>query len=222
MRQAYTPREGSAPARVIAHLAEHGGSITAMAIAALLEIDRKNVAGNMATAVRHGLLIRDKCNFSLGDGTPPMKTLKQVSQEFHRKHQAVGDVWGGATKPAFPGAPPRAGDPAPAIVRAATVTERKTPAIRTAVETTEDTMPANLRQIGGTHYKQMAVQPWDVVDGWPLDQRIGFYRGNALKYLMRMGMGSKDQDAQEISKGRHYIEKLLEVLQEQDLQAVAA
>ena len=35
-------------------------------------------------------------------------------------------------------------------------------------------------------------------------------RGGALKYLMRMG--SKDQNAQEIAKGQHYMEKLLEVL----------
>lgn len=79
--------------------------------------------------------------------------------------------------------------------------------------------PASLRQIGGSHYKQMAVQPWDVVDDWPLQQRIGYYRGGALKYLMRMG--SKDENALEIAKGRHYIEKLLEVLQQQDAQVAA-
>lgn len=66
------------------------------------------------------------------------------------------------------------------------------------------------RQEGGTHYKKMGVEPWDVVDTWPLEQQIGYYRGGALKYIMRMG--SKDASAQEIAKGRHYIEKLLEVL----------
>jgi hypothetical protein len=68
------------------------------------------------------------------------------------------------------------------------------------------------RQVGGDHYKNMGVEPWDVVDTWPLYQRIGYYRGGALKYLMRMG--SKDEAAQEISKGIHYLEKLLEVLKE--------
>lgn len=72
---------------------------------------------------------------------------------------------------------------------------------------------ANERQVAGTHYKDMGVQPWDVVDTWPLEQRIGYYRGGALKYLMRMG--SKDESPQEIAKGTHYMEKLLEVLQEQ-------
>ena len=78
---------------------------------------------------------------------------------------------------------------------------------------------ASKRQVGGSHYKDMGVQTWDVVDTWPREQRIGYYRGGALKYLMRMG--SKDQDAQEVAKGRHYIEKLLEVLQEQDVQVPA-
>ena len=65
-------------------------------------------------------------------------------------------------------------------------------------------------QVAGDHYKKMGVEPWDVVDTWPLEQRIGAYRHGALKYLMRMG--SKDQNAQEIAKGKHYMEKLLEVL----------
>ena len=68
-------------------------------------------------------------------------------------------------------------------------------------------------QIGGDHYKNMGVEPWDVVDTWSLEQRIGFYRGGALKYLMRMG--SKDESPREIAKGRHYMTKLLEVLDEQ-------
>jgi hypothetical protein len=71
---------------------------------------------------------------------------------------------------------------------------------------------ANAKQVGGTHYKSMGVEPWDVVDTWPVEQRIGAYRAGALKYIMRMG--SKDQSEQEIGKGIHYLEKLLEVLKE--------
>ena len=73
-------------------------------------------------------------------------------------------------------------------------------------------VPANKKQFGGDHYKRMGIEPWDVVDTWPLEQRIGYYRGGALKYIMRMG--SKDQSRQEIEKGKHYMEKLLEVLNE--------
>jgi hypothetical protein len=74
-------------------------------------------------------------------------------------------------------------------------------------------MTARDRQIGGDHYKRMDIEPWDVVDTWPLEQRIGYYRGGALKYLMRMG--SKDESAEEIAKGQHYMEKLLELLIEE-------
>lgn len=66
------------------------------------------------------------------------------------------------------------------------------------------------RQVGGNHYLSMGVQVWDVVDTWPKEQQIGFYRGGALKYVMRMG--NKDVSAQEIAKGTHYLEKLTEVL----------
>ena len=71
---------------------------------------------------------------------------------------------------------------------------------------------ANSKQVGGVHYKAMGVEPWDVIDTWPREQRIGAYRAGALKYVMRMG--SKDQSEQEIGKGIHYLEKLLEVLKE--------
>lgn len=73
-------------------------------------------------------------------------------------------------------------------------------------------MKANDFQIGGDHYKNMAVEPWDVVDCWSLNQRIGYYRGNALKYLMRCtGKGKMRED---LMKAKHYIEKLIEVIEE--------
>ena len=67
------------------------------------------------------------------------------------------------------------------------------------------------KQVGGDHYKDMGVEPWDVVDTWPMEQRIGAYRHGALKYLMRMG--SKDERVQEIKKAIHYLEKLVEVME---------
>jgi hypothetical protein len=73
---------------------------------------------------------------------------------------------------------------------------------------------ANAVQVGGDHYKSMGVEPWNVVDTWTREQRIGFYRGGALKYIMRMG--SKDESPVEIAKGQHYMQKLLEVLREED------
>jgi len=72
-------------------------------------------------------------------------------------------------------------------------------------------MAADDKQIGGQHYLTMPLEPWAVIDSWPLEQRIGFYRGNAIKYVLRMG--SKDQASQEIKKAIHYLEKLQELLE---------
>jgi len=78
----------------------------------------------------------------------------------------------------------------------------------------EDEKPQTARdtQVGGDHYKTAGVQPWDVVDTWPIDQQIGFHRGNALKYVMRMG--TKDENLREIRKATHYLQKLVEVLEQ--------
>ena len=74
-----------------------------------------------------------------------------------------------------------------------------------------DAQKANDKQVGGNHYKDMGVEPWDVIDTWPVEQRIGAYRAGALKYVMRMG--TKDENVKELKKAGHYIEKLIEVLE---------
>lgn len=75
-------------------------------------------------------------------------------------------------------------------------------------------MSARDEQYGGDHYKKMNVQPWDVIANWPQAQQIGFFRGNALKYLMRAG--AKDDPLQEIKKARHYLDRLIELLGEEN------
>lgn len=67
-------------------------------------------------------------------------------------------------------------------------------------------------QAGGDHYKRMEIQPWAVIDTWALAERIGFYRGNLLKYTMRMH--DKDAPKDNIEKAAHYARKLSEVLDE--------
>jgi hypothetical protein len=70
----------------------------------------------------------------------------------------------------------------------------------------------NANESGSDHYLKMGIEPWDVIDTWPMEQRIGYYRGNLLKYTLRMG--SKDASVQEIRKAEHYAKKLIEVLAE--------
>ena len=71
-------------------------------------------------------------------------------------------------------------------------------------------LEANSRQVGGQHYKKMDIQPWDVIDYGPKEHAIGFYRYNALKYIMRAG--EKGEFKEDIAKAQHYLEKLLEIL----------
>ncbi len=68
---------------------------------------------------------------------------------------------------------------------------------------------ANELQVGGTHYKDMGVQPWEVMEATlSREEFIGFLKGNCIKYGMRAG--KKDSD--DAGKFRHYKMKLKEVL----------
>ena len=76
--------------------------------------------------------------------------------------------------------------------------------------TISDAMMSDKRQVGGDHYLSMNVGPWDVIDTWDINYQVGFYRGNALKYILRAGR--KGDTVQDLQKAQHYIEKLIEVL----------
>lgn len=71
------------------------------------------------------------------------------------------------------------------------------------------TQTADLQQVGGSHYKDMAVQPWVAMQAWMTPEQFsGFLRGNAIKYLARCDVKGGLDD---IKKARHYIDKLVEV-----------
>jgi len=87
------------------------------------------------------------------------------------------------------------------------------PRVLIRMETEElgaENMKANDMQVGGQHYKNIRIQPWDVIDSLDHAQAIGFYRGNALKYIMRAG--EKGPAREDYEKAKHYLEKLLEIL----------
>lgn len=72
-------------------------------------------------------------------------------------------------------------------------------------------MSANNRQIGGAHYTNKTIQPWDAMESWlSKEEFVGFLRGNALKYLARCNEKGGIED---VRKAQHYTEKLLEVLE---------
>lgn len=72
-------------------------------------------------------------------------------------------------------------------------------------------MNADNIQIDGTHYKEMAVEPWGVMEMvLTHDEFVGFLKGNIIKYSMRAGRkAGADHDDE---KAAHYMQKLREVL----------
>ena len=70
-------------------------------------------------------------------------------------------------------------------------------------------MSADEKQVGGTHYKDMTVQPWTVMQAvLTHDEFVGFLKGNIIKYGMRSGRKDGTDDN---GKLQHYLEKLAEV-----------
>jgi hypothetical protein len=68
---------------------------------------------------------------------------------------------------------------------------------------------ANDYQVGGMHYKTMAIEPWDVMKAvLTREEWLGYLKGNCIKYGMRQGRKvDADDDA---GKARHYAQKLRE------------
>ena len=69
-------------------------------------------------------------------------------------------------------------------------------------------MSVNSIQIGGTHYKEMDIQPWDAMKAWmPKEAFEGYLRGAAIKYLARYDRKGGIED---VRKARHYLDALIE------------
>ena len=72
---------------------------------------------------------------------------------------------------------------------------------------------ANATQIGGNHYASKAVQPWDAMQAWmSREEFAGYLRGNVIKYMARCNDKGGIED---VRKARHYIDKLIETLEQQ-------
>lgn len=65
-------------------------------------------------------------------------------------------------------------------------------------------MTANNFQVGGTHYKEMALEHWDVV---ALDN-LDYFQGCITKYVMRWRGKNGIQD---LEKAKHYLDKYIEI-----------
>ena len=64
-------------------------------------------------------------------------------------------------------------------------------------------MSAFKKQIGGSHYKDMKIQPSKFIN----DNKLQFAEGNAIKYICRHAHKGGKED---LKKAVHYIEMIME------------
>ena len=63
---------------------------------------------------------------------------------------------------------------------------------------------ANDDQIGGNHYKDKIIQPWDFIAA----NELGYFEGNIVKYVSRW----RDKGGMvDLKKAKHYLDKLIEL-----------
>ena len=65
-------------------------------------------------------------------------------------------------------------------------------------------MSATDTQVGGTHYKSLAIQPVEYIHA----NSIGYFEGNVIKYVTRWKAKGGIKD---LEKAKHYIELLIEM-----------
>ena len=69
-------------------------------------------------------------------------------------------------------------------------------------------MKADAYQVGGSHYKDMAIQPWEIMESvLTREEFLGYLKGNVIKYSLRQGRKRESDDA---DKAKHYMQKLRE------------
>lgn len=72
-------------------------------------------------------------------------------------------------------------------------------------------MSKNGEQIGGTHYEDLGLQPWDVMQQWQSREAFrGYLWGNVLKYIARR------QEVQDLKKAKHYLERYIQEIESHD------
>ena len=64
-------------------------------------------------------------------------------------------------------------------------------------------MSAYKKQIGGSHYQKMKIQPSKFIN----DNKLLFAEGNAIKYICRHSAKNGKED---LEKAKHYIDMIIE------------
>ena len=75
-------------------------------------------------------------------------------------------------------------------------------------------MTANEEQVGGRHYVEKAIQPWDYI----IANNMGYLEGNIIKYVSRY---KEKGGVEDLIKAAHYLDKLIEVTRNERVSKVA-
>lgn len=62
------------------------------------------------------------------------------------------------------------------------------------------------RQVGGLHYRQTGIQPWQIWEAYGLDP----WQASVIKYILRAGRKENVPAKQDYEKARHYLDYLIE------------
>lgn len=68
----------------------------------------------------------------------------------------------------------------------------------------EEAFDALTKQVAGTHYKDLPIQPVEYIHA----NAIGYFEGNVIKYVSRW---RKKNGIADLEKAKHYIELLIEL-----------
>ena len=69
-------------------------------------------------------------------------------------------------------------------------------------------------QVGGTHYAEMKIQPWDAINVWSTPEMVlGYHINTSVSYLARFHAKGGLQD---IKKAHHHLSELVRYFEEEE------
>lgn len=64
-------------------------------------------------------------------------------------------------------------------------------------------------QVGGSHYKELAIQPLEFI----VKNELDFLQGNVVKYVVRYKVKGGLED---LKKARHYLDMMIELMEKNE------
>lgn len=68
-----------------------------------------------------------------------------------------------------------------------------------------------MKQVGGDHYENMAIEPWEIIE----KNDLNYWEGNIIKYILRH---RRKGGVEDLEKAKHYLDHLIEMETKHDLE----